>query len=197
MTVADKKVRLRRAAIAVRRSFAIGIQGAGEAVRDHLLAALDGIAIEAGAVVAAYWPTDDEIDTRPTLIALDALGYRCALPVVLGRGNALIFRIWTPATILQPATYGLLEPPVGAVEAVPRLVLLPLLAFDGAGYRLGQGAGYYDRTLALLRSAGAVTAIGVAFSAQGGGDLPRENHDEQLDAIVTETGMKWYESGSR
>ena len=197
MTVADDKVRLRRAAIAARRSLAVGVQGAGEAVRDHLLAALDGIDIEAGAAVAAYWPKDDEIDTRPTLVALDARGYRCALPVVLGRGNALIFRRWTPATVLQPATFGLLEPPVDAVEAVPRMVLVPLLAFDGAGYRLGQGAGYYDRTLALLRSGGAVTAIGVAFSAQEVADLPRENHDERLDAIVTETGVKWFESGSQ
>jgi 5-formyltetrahydrofolate cyclo-ligase len=197
MTVADDKASLRLSAIAVRRGLAAGAPGAGLAVRDHLLAAIDNFDIEAGAVVAAFWSIGDEIDMQPALISLDALGFCCALPVVHGWGKALTFRRWTPATVLQQAGFGLLEPLADAPEAVPRLVLVPLLAFDPAGFRLGHGAGYYDRTLANLRAAGNVVAIGVAFSGQEIAEMPRAAHDERMDAIVTELGMKRFESGGR
>ena len=136
--------------------------------------------------ISGYWPMGDEFDARPLLTRLCERGHVCALPVVLNRGEALVFRHWQPGNQLIEAGFGTQEPGAEADEVVPDLVLAPLLAFDDTGGRLGYGGGFYDRTLRTLRSAGQVIAVGVAYHAQGVAQVPTGDGDETLDWIVTE-----------
>lgn len=175
------KAALRSAARQARRS-ASGLSGAAEGVRDQFLGAIAPVA----SVVAGYWPFGDELDVRPLLRQLHERGDRLALPVCGPRGTPLTFRAWTPGSVLVPGRYGIAEPVAGQTALVPAVVLVPLLAFDRAGRRLGYGAGYYDRTLAGLREAGPVLSIGIAYSAQEVVRVPVGAHDERLDWIVTE-----------
>ena len=192
ITIAESKRLLRPDALARRRL--AGLEAgptAGVAVRDHLLAALatlDGRGRRR--VVSAYWPIDDELDVRPALVALAERGYVCALPVVDAPGRPLLFRRWTLETPLRAAGFGLLEPDESSPLFVPQLLLVPLLAFDGEGFRLGHGAAYYDRTLAALRLQGDVFAVGAGFATQEVAAVPREAHDQRLDAVVTEAGLR-------
>lgn len=137
-------------------------------------------------VIAGYWPQGAEIDPRPLMQALQARGLRLALPAVTARNAPLAFRAWTPGTPLRSGAHGTSEPPEDAAGLRPDLMLCPLVAFDRAGHRLGQGGGYYDRTLAALRSAGPVLAVGLAFAAQEAEMLPSEAHDMRLDWVVTD-----------
>jgi len=187
MTVEEEKKRLRKRMRALRL---VADQkdgpGAARGVMAHLLAAVDQVGIGPGSVVAGYWPIVTELDGRPLLARLDERGVICALPVVVSAGAPLQFRRWRPLDELEPGVLGTSHPSVTAPEVVPDVVLAPLLAFDGEGYRLGQGGGYYDRTLAALRSRGAVTAVGVGFAAQQVDAVPRSANDERLDWILTE-----------
>ena len=142
-----------------------------------------------GAVVSAYWPFGSEIDPRPLIRRLSALGYSIALPVTPKKGSnpPLHFRRWTASSLLAPRSFGVHEPGEDAEILVPDVLLVPMLAFDRQGGRLGYGAGHYDRTLAGLRAANpAIRAIGVAFAAQQVDELPTEPHDQPLDDVLTE-----------
>jgi len=158
--------------------------GVGDALRDRFLAAI-ALPPE-GAVVSAFWPMGDEIDTRPLLHRLHARGYRCGLPVTVIRGLPLLFRGWTPDTAMVPGGFGTSVPPPEAGEVTPALLIVPLLAFDRAGYRLGYGGGFYDRTLAALRATGSPVAVGVGYAGQEIGQVPIHANDARLDWIVTE-----------
>ena len=179
------KALLRPQAMAVRRAAALagGDAAAGLAGAAEALLALAG----ACPVVAGYWPIGDEIDTRPLLERLAALGCGLALPAVCGR--MLEFRRWMPGDGLVKGPFSTRQPcdKAGAVD--PSLILVPLLAFDRRGFRLGYGGGYYDRTLERLRSDRAVTAIGVAYAAQAVAAVPHDSHDQRLDRVVTEDGL--------
>ena len=187
----DIKRRLRAEAKGRRATAAGAAPGAGEAVRRRLFEALDGgaIKLQAGAAVSAYWPKGDELDPRPTMAALTARGNPIGLPVVVARGAPLAFRRWTPGDELAPAGFGLREPAAGQPDVTPALLLVPLLAFDRSGTRLGYGGGFYDRTLARLRAPGAqaALAVGIAYAGQEMPDLPRAPTDRALDWIFTET----------
>ena len=118
-------------------------------------------------------------------------GRSVALPVSGPRGQALTFRDWDPAQPLAVGRYGIHEPGADRPEVAPAVLLVPMLAFDRSGHRLGYGAGYYDRTLDALRAArspsdGPVLAVGVAFAAQEMDAVPCGVHDERLDWILTE-----------
>jgi 5-formyltetrahydrofolate cyclo-ligase len=102
-----------------------------------------------GAVVSGFWPIGDELDIRPLLHALHARGHPIVLPVTPRRGNPLTFRLWQPGDVLEPERFGTFRP-IGE-ERAPDFLLVPMLAFDRRGYRLGYGAGFYDRTLEGLR----------------------------------------------
>lgn len=141
---------------------------------------------EPGWVVSGYWSMRNEVDLGPVLERLVAAGFDCALPVVQGRSKPLVFRRWRPGDALAEAPFGLREPLDTATEVSPRILLVPLLAFDRMGRRLGYGGGYYDRTLSGLRSGGAATAVGIAFAAQELAEVPAGPGDERLDWIVTE-----------
>ncbi|HEY9538186.1 MAG TPA: 5-formyltetrahydrofolate cyclo-ligase, partial [Kiloniellaceae bacterium] len=158
---------------------------AAGALRDHLLAE---VPIAAGLVVSAYWPLGDEIDPRPLMEALHRRGIRLALPAIRAAAEPLDFRAWQPGDALEPAGFGTCQPSAAAPLLQPDLLLVPLLAFDAAGYRLGYGGGFYDRSLALLRATGDILAVGLAFAAQQVAAVPREATDQPLDLVVTEAG---------
>jgi 5-formyltetrahydrofolate cyclo-ligase len=184
--LAQRKVEARAAAQARRDSLSADLQArAGESVRDHVLAA---IPIPKGCVVSAFWSMGSEIETRPLLHALHERGHTIGLPVTIRRGLPLLFRAWVPGLALVSGGFGTEVPGPAQAEVVPRVVLVPLLAFDRAGYRLGYGGGFYDRTLAALRAKGPVLAVGLAFAAQEVEAVPRGEHDQRLDWIVTEAG---------
>jgi 5-formyltetrahydrofolate cyclo-ligase len=139
-------------------------------------------------IVAGYWPVGSELDCRPLLHGLDAAGWGCVLPVVVGATLALRFRSWRPGQPLETGGWRIPEPAASAPDIIPTVVLVPMVAFDRAGHRLGQGGGHYDRTLAALRSRGSVLAVGLAFAVQEEPALPAEPHDQPLDWLVTENG---------
>jgi 5-formyltetrahydrofolate cyclo-ligase len=140
-------------------------------------------------VVSGFHPYRSEINVVPLMARLASEGWTTALPVVMGKGKPLLFRRWFPGDPLVSGTWDLRVPPEDAPELTPDLLLVPLLAFDRQGYRLGYGGGFYDRTLALLRDNKPVTAIGVAYADQEVGHVPRGPEDARLDAILTERGL--------
>src|SRR5262245_23026491 len=169
-----------------RRQAVLSLPRAGEDLRDRFLAAIPIVGYE---TISAFWPLPDELDTRPLIKAVAARGHTIGLPVVIKRGQPLMFRRWTPETELVQGSFRVMTPPPDAPEVVPSLLIVPLLAFDRAGYRLGYGGGFYDRTLHKLRGAaagGRVLAVGVALSAQEVSSVPRDDTDQPLDWIVTE-----------
>ena len=143
---------------------------------------------EPGQVVSGYWPFRSEIDSLPLLRRLARRGARLALPVTppRGSGQALSFRAWTPEAELAPGAFKVREPLADAALTEPDLLLVPLLAFDRFGGRLGYGQGHFDRTIAGLRARKAVRVLGLAFSAQEVAATPGDMHDQRLDGIVTE-----------
>lgn len=177
---ARREARVRRDAIADSDRPA-----ASAAVRDRIAELAQGGHLPPGDA-GGYWPLGSELDARPALLHLRELGHTVGLPVSGPRGTALVFRDWDPEARMTAGRYGIHEPAEGRAMLRPSLLLVPLLAFDRSGHRLGYGAGYYDRTLDSLRGGGAVVAVGVAFAAQEMPAVPVDGHDERLDWIVTE-----------
>lgn len=151
--------------------------------------ALDLLRSPPGAIVAGFWPLPGEIDPRPLMLALAGRGHALALPVSGLRGTPLSFRLFRFGDPLAAGPFGTREPPAEAPRLEPDWLLVPLLAFDRAGNRLGHGAGYYDATLAALRARRPVFALGIAFAAQQVERVPSDDRDQPLDAIATETGV--------
>ena len=190
MTLADDKALARRQGLA-RRKAAHGTVDPAPAQ-----AALAQVLAGQGAgVVSGYMPMRSEIDPLPVMAAQSRRGAVC-VPVIDGPGLPLRFRAWTPQTGMVAGPFGALVPGAGAFM-VPAILIVPLVAFDAAGFRLGYGGGFYDRTLAALRREGDVLAIGFAYGAQEMPDLPREPTDEPLDGVVTEHGVRWFGAGAR
>ncbi len=158
-------------------------------VSDHAADHIPGNKTPEKKVVAGYWPMRDEIDIRPLLIQLHKTGFTCALPVVEKALAPLAFHQWQPADPLEKSSFGLHQPSVKAPKVAPQILIVPLLAFDRDGMRLGWGGGYYDRTLAELRVSSDVLAMGVGFSIQQVDKLPRDRHDQRLDFMVTQDGV--------
>lgn len=138
------------------------------------------------AVVSGFWPIKEEIDIRPLMQALFDGGCRIALPVVQGRGQCLLFRAWKPGEPLEAGVFGTLQPSASAETLEPDALLVPLLACDGEGWRLGYGGGFYDRTLDDLRKKRPVTAIGVGFDLQFVPEVPHGADDQRLDWLLTD-----------
>ena len=176
------------------------LRGAGSAARllaghvNSLLQATGAAADPSAHIVSAYLPMRTELDAIPLLQALADAGLMTALPVVVARDTTLQFRGWTPGGATVPAGFGTGEPPPDNPTVEPDLLLVPLLAFDRHGWRLGYGGGYYDRTLrALRRSAAgrrATHAVGIAFDEQEIDAVPHLDYDERLDAILTPAGLR-------
>jgi 5-formyltetrahydrofolate cyclo-ligase len=157
---------------------------AAEAVADSLVR---GFRLPAAGIVSGYWPLEDELDPRPCMDRLAGLGHPLALPRVQGRGRPLAFHAWRPGDPLFAGPFGVMEPDPKAAVVRPRILLVPLLAFDTRGRRLGYGAGYYDMVLRDLRArTPAPIAIGVAFAVQEVKQVPAGPRDQVLDAVITE-----------
>ncbi|WP_368664854.1 5-formyltetrahydrofolate cyclo-ligase [Caulobacter sp. Root655] len=140
-----------------------------------------------GQVAALYLGRGSEIDTHPLTDWLVGQGWTLALPSVEGDDGHMVFRRWAPGQPLARDEIGLSAPDLSSPAVEPDLVVVPLLAFDREGRRLGQGGGYYDRALEALRSRRAVFALGLAYAGQETHGLPVEDHDQRLDAILTES----------
>ena len=146
------------------------------------------LALPPGVTVAGYFPMRDEADPRALMSALSERGHPLALPCVTA-GQPLIFRAWTMGDPMHanPRAFNIAAPLPSAPLVTPGAVLVPMLAFDPDGYRLGYGGAYYDRTLTGLPQA---RAIGIAYAGQEVPSLPREPHDHPLDMLVTEAGIR-------
>lgn len=176
-----RKAAARKSALAA-RSEAHRIGGAGRAgVLSQVLAGYRG------AAVAGYMPIHSEIDPRPAMAEAAAHGPVC-VPVIKGAGLPLQFARWDEGMAMEKGPFGAMIPAVKE-WITPEIVIVPLVAFDACGRRLGYGGGFYDRTLEALRTNGAVLAIGFAYAAQKLPDLPQEPTDQPLDLIVTEAGV--------
>jgi 5-formyltetrahydrofolate cyclo-ligase len=160
--------------------------GAAEAARDHLLASR---LLTGQTIISGYAAMRSELDPAPLMHALHGAGHTLCLPVVIGAGQPLKFREWTPASEMEDGAFGAKVPASGQ-WLTPDLLVVPLLAFDAAGWRLGYGGGFYDRTLEGLRGQKPTTAIGFAYAAQQVDSVPTEPTDQPLDAIVTEQGVQ-------
>lgn len=151
-----------------------------------------GLISRSDLIVSGYWPMQSEMDPRPLMARFSRNGARLALPrLPLGRTRApLAFHLWAPGEDLIPGPFGLMQPRPDAPVVDPDILLVPLLAFDVAGGRLGYGGGYYDRTLQALRSRKAIFALGVAFAGQAADEVPLDVHDQALEAVITEEGWR-------
>ncbi|MDR0577170.1 MAG: 5-formyltetrahydrofolate cyclo-ligase [Candidatus Accumulibacter sp.] len=178
---------LRRAALARRKALAPDEYARrSQAVCGHLQTHFPRLAAWR---VGFCWPMNNEPDVRPALEAWRAAGhasFAALLPVVVEAGAALAFRAWRPGMAMTPDRHGIPAPADGDFLR-PQALLIPLAAFDAAGFRLGYGGGYFDRTLAGLRPR--PLAIGVGFDLCRVESIFPEPHDERLDAVVTETGV--------
>jgi 5-formyltetrahydrofolate cyclo-ligase len=137
-------------------------------------------------IVSAFHSFDAEISTFELFERLVAEGWITALPVVIAKNTPLVFRQWKPGDALVLGRWDIQVPPLEAPEVLPDVLLVPLLAFDRKGFRLGYGGGFYDRTLEKLRALKNVTAIGIAYSGQEMVTVPRDDFDQRLDWIMTE-----------
>jgi 5-formyltetrahydrofolate cyclo-ligase len=137
-------------------------------------------------VVSAFFPYKSEIDTRPLVGKLAGEGWTTALPIVIALGQPLVFRRWLPGQPTVPGMWDIPQPMENSPLVEPDVLLVPMLAFDGKGYRLGYGGGFYDRTLEVLRAKKSIVAIGVAFAAQQVDSVVRSAHDQPLDYVMTE-----------
>lgn len=178
---------LRRERIAAREALSAAAHARkSSAVRDHLYALLTA---RAPGVLGFYWPIRAEVDCRPLLARLLAQGWCACLPVVVERAAALDFREWTPASPMLPGAHGIPTVAEGP-SAQPDVLLLPVNAFDHAGYRLGYGGGYFDRTLAELTPR--PYAVGVGFELARIASIGPHAQDHPLDAVVTECGIEYF-----
>jgi 5-formyltetrahydrofolate cyclo-ligase len=187
-SIEEAKAALRLKARAARATIgaAIRTDASAEATRHFL----NGIALRADEIVAAYWPIRDELDVKPLLGQLMDLGQPVCLPVVRGEEAPLDMRLWEQGTPLYPSGLGTLAPAEDAPRVEPDVVIVPLLGFDAVGTRLGYGGGYYDRTLVVFRRPARL--VGFAFAAQELPSVPRAPHDRPLDSIVTERGVRHF-----
>ena len=144
------------------------------------------IAIAPGTIVSGFMPLKTEISPLLLMRRLSDAGARLALPVIDGRGKPLILRAFAFGDALSPGQWGIREPKADAPEVTPDILLVPLLAFDRRGHRIGYGAGYYDMTIARLRGIKPVVAAGIAFAAQEIGEVPVTPRDARLDLVLTE-----------
>ncbi|MEM7633922.1 MAG: 5-formyltetrahydrofolate cyclo-ligase [Pseudomonadota bacterium] len=184
--ISDAKKLARKAAGDVRKSAHERLKAsAAQALADR---GLDFAGDLAGKTVSGFIPYLSEIDTRPLLGQLGVLGCETCVPVVIANNTPLEFRVWSPGEPTVAGRWGIPIPPDGTPVVDPDVLLVPLLAYDTSGYRLGYGGGFYDRTLEKLRSLKPVIAIGVAYSAQQVDAVVRGDHDQPLDWILTEKG---------
>lgn len=146
--------------------------------------------VKSGQIVAAYWPIGQELDVRYIIDDMLERGIQVALPVPSKTSREMTFSLWDGKGNLDKGAFGVFVPPVPEVVE-PDIVLVPMLAFDRKGNRLGRGAGHYDATLTALRAKKDILVIGIAYAAQAVlFGLPVEDHDQKMDMILTPQGIQ-------
>ncbi len=185
MDIAQQKKQARAEGFARRKAAHEARGDAAERAAAHLLDYVESIGNPAN--IAAYMPIRTEIDPLPAMHALHKRGHRICVPVIIRAGLPLSFREWTPETVMYDGPFGAAIPREGD-WITPDLLMVPLVAFDDQGYRLGYGGGFYDRSLELLRAKRPIHAAGYAYVGQQG-RVPVEDTDQRLDAIITENGI--------
>lgn len=178
--LADRKAVARKAAFARRKA----AHEPSLAAAGHLSAFLAG---HRGVPISGYAQMRTEIDPTPAMEEASAYG-PVGMPVIMAAGQPLQFRLWTPGCEMEMGEFGAAIPTKGA-WMTPEIVIVPLLAFDRQGGRLGYGGGFYDRTLEHLRARKATLAVGFAYAAQEDSNLPLEPTDQPLDLVITENGV--------
>ena len=185
--ITEQKAALRKQMIELRNTLHQALSQA--AALDLLAHSFPAKPHEGFSCVSAFHPYGSEIDTRQLLGKLAGEGWTTALPVVVTKTQPLIFRRWLPGEPTEIGVMKIAVPLATALVVEPDVLLVPLLAFDKAGYRLGYGGGFYDATLAALRAKKKIIAIGVGFSDQEVPQVPHEKHDMKLDYVMTELEM--------
>lgn len=176
------KPALRREALERRRAYARSLEPGVRAELELKLAEIVLPRLIGARIVAGYHPLKDEISPYPILDRLGA-GQRAALPWFQGRDSRMLFR---EAPAAEPSPWGVLQPPAEAEALAPDAVLVPLVAVDRSGNRIGHGKGHYDRALAHLREGGTVFTIGLAWEPQILAEtIPADPWDVPLDALAT------------
>jgi 5-formyltetrahydrofolate cyclo-ligase len=178
-----EKTELRRDALARRDAMLPDVR---QAAAEAIAAREFPLAIASGVIVSGFMPLKSEISPLPLMRKLAEEGARLALPAIADRGKALIMRAWEFGAPLDRGQWGIREPTPAAAEVEPDILLVPLLAFDRAGHRIGYGAGYYDLTITQLRARKAVVAVGLAFAIQEVAAVPATPRDARLDLVLTE-----------
>ena len=157
-----------------------------QAAAETIAARAFPLPLASGMIVSGFMPLKSEINPLPLMRQLAQADVRFALPVVAGRGKPLIMRAYAFGDPLAAGHWGIREPEPSAPEVFPDLMIVPLLAFDRSGHRIGYGAGYYDMTINALRARKPVTAVGIAFTAQEIAAVPATPRDVRLDLVLTE-----------
>ena len=179
------KIELREQALLHRAS----IRPDSEDIENAVSLLLQAVPVEQGKVYAAYWPADSEFDVRYMIDDILKAGGVIALPVASKSSREMEFAPWDGKAELVKGAFGIFVPPTDE-RVEPDVLLVPFLAFDRKGYRLGRGGGHYDATIAALRARKEILAIGVGYAAQAVlFTLPVEPHDQRLDMIVTPAGV--------
>jgi 5-formyltetrahydrofolate cyclo-ligase len=182
-SIEDAKAALRREALARRDALPRELRAAAaEAIAARPFPA----AIKPGGVVSGFMPMKSEINPIPLMRKLADAGAALALPVVAGKGRPLIMRAWSVGEPLASGVWGIREPKPDAPEVFPDILIVPLLAFDRRGHRIGYGAGYFDMTITALRARKPVVAAGIAFAVQEIAEVPTTPRDARLDLVLTE-----------
>ncbi|MDG1863463.1 MAG: 5-formyltetrahydrofolate cyclo-ligase [Yoonia sp.] len=179
-TLTERKAEARAAAFARRKIS----HEMGQGTAAHLSSVLAGYR---GVPLGGYMAMRTEIDPTPAMEEAAAHGV-VGVPVIMGAGMPLRFRTWAPDAVMVKGGFGALIPQTGE-WLEPEILIVPLVAFDRKGGRLGYGGGFYDRTLEMLRAKRPTLAIGFAYAGQETEDLPLEATDQPLDLIVTEDGI--------
>ena len=186
-SVTEAKRHLREAAKAKRSELPLATRTeAGAQLASH---GLDFLAARPSPlVVSAFLAIGEEINPAPLMSRLHRDGATIGLPVMVGKGKPLEFRAWAPGAMLVTRMWGIREPDQTTPRVEPDVLLVPLLAFDRTGQRLGYGGGFYDRTLHDLRSRRNVVAVGLAFASQEVDAVPHLDYDQRLDWVLTPEG---------
>jgi 5-formyltetrahydrofolate cyclo-ligase len=186
LRMSDAKQELRTTAQLVRRA---AFETHGEEASRRLAAyGLDFLSVQPGTVVSGFAAIRDEINPAALMTWLSAEGFRLALPVMQGKGKPLLMRSWAPGDAMAPAAWGIAEPLDDKPVVDPDVVLVPLLAFDRRGFRLGYGGGFYDRTLTRLRARKPIVAVGIAYDEQMVDAVPVDGYDQRLEWVLTPSG---------
>lgn len=176
------KESFRLEAIRVRDNLEPGINDAEDAARNFI----EAITPKPGQIVALYWPKGREFDTLPLIHDLLQVGIECALPIIQKGQRLLKFAAYKDGNRLEQGPFDVMQPAVGALIVDPDIFVVPILAFDRHGNRMGYGMGHYDETLKHYRAMKSIIAVGYGYGEQAVlFNLPIEDHDEKMDWIIT------------